>query len=321
MKNRTDEKLPAPSHCGAQSATAQSWLLVSVFFILVAGGSWFYWRQAKQPVVEVAEPAVPGVVLSDSTTKILAGLETPVAVRWFVPADFSVLPSALSGYLARVELLLVEYERVAAGKLHVTKSDPQTDAAAKVAAGAAGVVPFATENGEIVYLGLTIGSGTRVEAVAPLAPEWEAALESDVSRAIARVTAKLAQSGQLASTSQTPAQPVPIDPAISEELLRAFPNLAVRSFDDAAKTLRERTLEEFKIAAAEMQTKLAEAQKELAEAQSNKSEADVLAAQKNLQRVQADQASKLNGITANLQERIVVLQQLKSASKLPAVAQ
>jgi hypothetical protein len=48
-----------------------------------------------------------------------------------------------------VAALLAEYERVAAGKVRVLKNDPQTDAAAKVAAGAAGVVPFASANGEI----------------------------------------------------------------------------------------------------------------------------------------------------------------------------
>jgi hypothetical protein len=72
-----------------------------------------------------------------------------------------------------------------------------------------------------------------------------------------------------------PWRQTPIDPALSEELLRTFPDLATQSFEAVAKVMRERTLEEFKIAAAEMQTKVGEAQKALAEAQANKSEAAV----------------------------------------------
>lgn len=316
MKNQTDRKFAAPS-LGPRCAAANFWLVVLVAFILTATGSWLYWRQTRQQLVEVAEPVAPGVVLLESTTKILAGLETPVDLRFFAPADVSALPEELVGYLNRVEMLLTEYERVAAGKVRVLKNDPQTDAAAKVAAGSAGVVPFASANGEIVYLGLTVGAGPRIESIAPLAPEWEAALESDVSRAIARVTAKPI-TRTISEVNQSPAAPAPIDPALSEELLRTFPDLAAQSFDAVAKVMRERTLEEFKIAAAESQAKVAAAQKELAEAQAKKSEAAVVAAQKELQRVQADQTSKLNGITAQLQERITVLQQLKAAPILAA---
>lgn len=305
--------------CGSCRAAANLWLVGFVALLLGATASLFYWRHTRQPQVQPVESVAPGVALSETTTKILAGLETPIDLRFFAPADVSALPEEVGGYLNRVETLLAEYERVAAGKVHVLKQDPQTDAAAKVAAGAAGVVPFASANGEIVYLGLTVGAGTRIESIAPLAPEWEAALESDLSRAIVRVTAKQI-TRSVSPATQTPAAPAPIDPARSEELLRAFPDLATQSFEAVAKVMRERTLEEFKIAAAEMQTKVGEAQKALAEAQANKGEAAVAAAQQELRRIQAEQSSKLNGITANLQERITVLQQLKTAPNLPAGA-
>lgn len=303
---------------GAQKGSGNVGLLVCVVCFLIAVGSWFYWRSTRTQAVAVPEVVPLGVVLSEPTTKILTNLEMPVELRLFVPQDRQILSDVLRDYVGRVEVLLAEYERVAAGKLRVIQSDPQADAAAKVAAGAAGVMPFVGGNGEIIYLGLTIGAGNRVESLAPLAPEWEAALESDLSRAISRVTPKLARSTQ--PVLLNPTQPAPIDPNISEELVRAFPDLARQSFEDVAKILREHTLAEFKSAAAEMQTKVAEAQKELAEAHAKKSEAEVLAAQKNLQRVQADQTSKINAITARLQERIGVLQQIKTAPNLPATA-
>lgn len=320
MKNQINRSVVAEMPSTSSRAAVNVWLIVLIAFLATVGGSWFYWSQRQQPSVAEVVPVAPAVVLSETTAKILAGLDTTVEVRLFVPRDPGVLPSAVAGYCSRIEDLLREYERVAAGKLLVIHSDPEMDAAAKAAAGAAGVGPVATESGEIYYLGLTVGNGSRSETIAPLATEWEAALESDLSRAILRVTAKNSGVVRVNSSSATPGQPAPIDPTISEELLRAFPDLATRSFDDVALSLRQHTLEEFKIAAAELQTKMAEAQKKLADAQANKSEAAQQAAAKELQLLQTEQANKLGGITAQLQERITVLQQLKAASNLPAHA-
>jgi len=58
----------------------------------------------------------------------------------------------------------------------------------------------------------------------------------------------------------------------------------------------------------------------LAEAQANKSVTGPQEALQNFQRVQAEQAEKLKGITAWLQERLTVLQQLKAAPGLSAPA-
>ena len=122
-------------------------------------------RQPRRPVWSC--PNLPGRFLPDLMRQWNCGL----------PREISVLPEALGGYVTRVESLLAEYERAAAGKLRIIKSDPQSDAAAKVAAGAAGAhMPFTTEAGEVVYLGLTIGSGAD-RVVAPLRagngkPRW-----------------------------------------------------------------------------------------------------------------------------------------------------
>lgn len=297
----------------AARAASRVGLLAFVALILIlAGGGLWYWRPNRQRAVESVETPVPSGVLSETTTRILAGLDSPIDLRLFAPADVSALPAALAGYVSRVKGLLAEYESAAAGKLRVTKRDPQTDKAAKAAAGAAGIVPFASENGEIVYLGLTVGNGARVETVAPLAPEWEAALESDISRAISRVTAPATVPAR--PGAQTPAAAAPIDPAISEELLKTFPDLASRSFEDAAQVLRESAFEQFKAAAIEMQAKVQRAQQALAAARGNKSEAEQQAALKTFQEIQAEQANKLKAIAARLQERIVVLQRLKETS-------
>ena len=286
-------------------------VILALGFGLAVGGV-CYWRLSKSHVEESVEAPTPGVVLSQTTTRILAGLDTTINLNLFAPADVSALPATLSGFVTRVESLLAEYERTAAGKLRVTKCDPQSDAAAKAAAGAAGVVPFASDNGEIVYLGLTVGNGVHIESISPLAPEWEAALESDVTRAIQRVSAKTVVKTQM--VNQNPAQPLPIDPAISEELLRMFPDLASQSFDDAAKVLRESALAEFTAAVRAMQLKVQETEKQLAAAQGKKSEADPQAAMKQLRAVQDVETKKLDEITARLQTRIKVLERLKGVN-------
>lgn len=298
-----------------QRAAAQVLLLTTLALVLVVGGGWWGWRQFKSRPTAIAAPVSPVVVLSDSTMRILGGLEASVELRWFVPADAGVLPLALEEYVTRVGSLLAEYENLSSGKLRVNKTDARAHPTAKAAAGAAGIAPFTTECGEIVYLGLIVASGARQEVIFPLSPEWEAALESDVSRAIARVTTKVAPA--ISAVPQVAGAPPPIDPALSEELLRTFPNLAALSFEDAAKVLRERALEEFKTVAAEAQAKVNEAQKNFAETQANKGAAEVQSAQKEFQRAQAEQTRQLSEITARLAERIAVLQQLKGTPNLP----
>jgi hypothetical protein len=319
MKTVTNSSNKIRSATTTRAASRVGSLVFLALGLAMTGGGLWYLRLKQQPTAGGVETSGSSGVLSENTARILAGLTAPIDVRFFAPADVSALPAALGGYVTRVESLLAEYKRVADGKVRVSQRDPQTDPAAKAAAGAAGVVPFASENGAIVYLGLTVGNGARVETIAPLAPEWEAALESDLSRAILRVTATTAAPTQ--RDNQTPAPPAPIDPAISEELLKVFPDLATRSLEDAAQVLRETALEEFKSAVLEMQAKVQIAQKTLVAARQNKSDTEQRAALKAYHQVQSEQDAKLKEIPARLQQRLTALQRLKDASAAPAPAQ
>lgn len=304
--------------CQAASRTGVV-MLLAAGVLLVGGGYWFSQRTKQPPAVVTVDPA-PAFALSASTQRILAGLTTPIDVWFYAPAEAVALPADLRSYITRVGDLLAEYERVAAGKFRVRRTDPQVDAAAKPAASAAGVVPFASETGEIVYLGLTVGNGMRIESLTPLAPEWEAALESDISRAVERVMKAPLNPGSAKSVVRGQASPGPINPAVSEQLLRLFPDLKTRSYDAMAQELRVAALEEFKTATTELQTKVSAAQQALAAAQANKSEAEQQQALQNFQQVQAEQAEKLKGITAWLQERLTALQQLKTVPVLSSPA-
>lgn len=301
---------PAPNR-------APLFLLTLVGLVLIGGGG-LCWMQFRNRTTIILEPASNSVNLSDSTRRILDELSAPLEIRFFAPGETSVVPEYLRGYIGRVANLLAEYEQAAAGKLRVQQSDPQTNPPARTAAQAAGLNPFTTETGELIYLGLTVGTSTQIETIAPLAPEWEAALESDLSRAIQRVATKLATARPPRPANRAAVQAAPVDPAVNAQLLKLFPDLKTRPYDDMAQELRLATLEEFKVATAELQSKLSAAQQTLADAQASQSAAEQAAASKNFQQVQVEQTEKLKAITAWLQERLTALQQLKSAPELSA---
>lgn len=297
------------------SGSMRTVVLFAVAFILgaVVSGGWYLRLQNNRVLTGVTE-ATPTIVMSDSTRVILQNLNVPVEVRVYSPANPARLPEVFQGFVSRLDTLLTKYESAAGGKLKVIRGDPQTDAEVRSAAGELGVLPVAGQGGEIFYLGLAVICGKRTEVMPRLAPEWEAALESDLSRAILRVSAPAVS--PTAPAAQTMGAPTPIDPAISEELFKMIPAFESLSFEEAAKILRETALDELKSATLEMQTKLQIAQANLSGARENKSESAQAEALKEFQRVKSEQSEKLKQITARLQDRIVVLQRLKSSVPL-----
>ncbi len=303
-----------PQNPKSKGDSSRTLVLLVLAFVLGLVVSWgWYVRYQKGDKTEAKGQGSDSVVLSDSTKAIMQSLNSPVEIRLFSPSDAVRLSESFRGFVSRVELLLAEYERVADGKLKVIHSDPQTDSAVKSVAGDLGVLPFSGADGGMFYLGLSVMCGRRTEVMPQLAPEWEAALESDLSRAILRVSTSLAS--QALPVTQAMASPTPIDPAVSEEVLKLFPDLETQSFDDAAKTLREMALEEWKSVAAEMQSKVQIAQKNLAEAREQKSELEQNMALKEFQSIQSEQTKRLNRITAQLQARITVLERLKNVRR------
>ena len=312
-----DKKDFDTNHPGATRASSRTVVLVAVSFILGIAFTWgWYLHKQRSGQTSIAGVTTASVVLSDSTKAVLQRLESPVEIRLYSPADTADLPAAILGFVSRVEQLLAEYDRVADGKVRVVRSDPYTDTAAKSAAGAAGMLPSSGTDGRIYYLGLAVMCGKYAEVMPRLAPEWEAALESDLSRAILRVSAPAVSPD--APVAQAMAEPTPIDPAISEALVKMIPDFDLTTFDDAAKILREATLDELKSATIEMRSNIQAAQLNLAEAREKKSVHEQENALKEFQHVQTEQAEKLKQITARLQERIIVLQRLKN-SGMPAV--
>jgi hypothetical protein len=239
--------------------------------------------------------------LSAGTQAVLQSLTSPVEIRFYAVLDTATVPEAVTAFAGRVEALLAAYQREAGGRITLTHRRAPSDVSA---AAADGMKPFNLDKGDVCYLGLTIVQGGRKESIPRLMPEWEQALESDLSRAIARV-------GSPTPPAAPAAAALPIDPAITAEVKRRIPNFATISLEEGTQMLRESAFNDLKAAVSEMQSQLQEAEQRVGRMQ----EAEKQAALKALQRLQAELAAKLRDAAANSSAQIEALRLLKEAAR------
>lgn len=293
---------------GAKAGGARTILLAAVCLAagLGLGVLWRY-RTTERPAGNVSGQATgqDAMTLSSGTKAVLQRLTAPVEIRFYSLLDPAATPDAVTVLSARVEQLLAAYEREAGNKIKVTRHTVRSDANA---AAADGITAFNRDKGDACYLGLAVVQAGRKESLPQLVPEWEHALESDLSRAIGRV-ASTAASGAGAAVV------LPVDPVATAEVKRQIPDLANVSLEEGSRVLRAAALQDFKAAVSEMEAQLKQAEARVAEAQNGKSEAEQQAAVKNLQRVQAEQAVKLRDITIRSSAQIEALRQLKTAGR------
>lgn len=280
-----------------EQGSARALVLVLVSFLLGIGISalWFTRTPKRGP-----EPP-PASTLSDNTRSVLQRLDSPVELRFYSLLDPGSVPETSRAFAGRVSELLSEYEKAGSGKIKVTRFDSQSSSNANAAL-ADGIKPFNLDKGDACYLGITVTRPGAKEILASLSPEWEPALESDLTRAIAR------------TTEVAPLVPVPKpDTNAVEAVKRAFPDLESVSLDDATKRLRQASLSEFSQAALEMDAKVREAQQRYLQAQTNQSEPDQQAALKQLQQVQVEQTERLKQIAADAKAQLDALHQIKAS--------
>jgi hypothetical protein len=284
-------------------------LLVAALCLLIGLGLGGLWnsRRARSSAVN-PEREAPGqdvAALSAGTTAVLQRLHAPVEIRFYAVLDRATVPEAVSAFAARVEELLAAYRREAGGKITVTRHRSPSDAAA---AAAAGMLPFNLDKGDACYLGLTVSQGAHKESIPRLFPEWEQAVESDLSRAIARVLSP-------APSAPAAAPVVSVDPATLVEVKRQIPNFASVSLEEGTRTLRESALNDLKASMRDMETRVKEVQERLARAQDANATAEKEAVLRELQRLQAEQAAKLAEISARSSAQIEALRQLKESAR------
>jgi hypothetical protein len=246
--------------------------------------------------------------LSKSTLTTLKNLKSPVRVTFYSLLGDADVRESTSPFVSRVGQLLSAFERAADGKLQVTQHVAVSEEAMRSAA-KDGVTPFNIEKGEACYLGIVVGQGERTEAIQRLAPEWEQALEFDLTRAIQRVT-------KPEQRQPSPAETVRINPATTDEVKRLIPNYGSVSIEQGTAILREAARKEFTEAATALQAQLKEAQDRFTQlTQSGGTEAEQQAALKHFQAVQAEQTEKLNEIAARLHERIAALEKMRGEAE------
>jgi hypothetical protein len=283
-------------------------ILVLVFLLLgiAASAIWLYRAAHSGPANVNGEPTdSQPIALSDSTKAVLARLDSPLEVRFYALLDPATVPDSLTAFPGRVGQLLSAYQQEAGGKIKVTSFTPQSNAAANAAL-ADGISAFNQDKGDACYLGIALFLNGKKETLPRLAPEWEQALEPDLTRAIAR----------LLDATRALMVPLTVSQANTnaiQEVKALIPDVAAVSVEAGKQILRDAALKDFAGAAKEMETQVKEAEQRLSQAQNGGSDAEQQAAMKHLQQVQAEQAEKLKEIAAKSKAQMDAFQQIKTA--------
>ncbi len=285
---------------GLQPQTRTLLVVLVCFLLGLAMGAYWYYRATNHTLPNIGET---DPTLSESTKTVLKTLESRVNICYYSLLDPASTSDSLRAFAERVDQLLSKYEHEAGSKITVTRYAKLADAAA---ASAAGVKAFNLAKGEPCFLGVAVACNDQKETMGQLSPEWEAALESDLTRAIARVTA--ASSARRA----TPTSESPPDAAVVAEVRRLIPNLGSVSLADGKQILRDAALKEIKEATDETQQRVKAAQQRISQAQTGGSEAEQQAALKQLQQVQRKQTEQIKELAARAEVRIQALEQIKS---------
>jgi hypothetical protein len=296
MKRSASNTTPAQRRNQAQVRISY---VVAVAILAVAGfGAVRYFRQPKPPAV-ISQDSGP--TLSPGTDSVLKALKSPIEIRFYSLLDPASTPESTRAFSERVKQLLAKYERDGKGNIRVVSISEMTDANAKAAA-ADGIRSFNREKGEASYLGIAAVRDGQSEALAELSPDWESALESDLSRVVGRVN-------DMVPPNATPANVSGNELATAQKAIASNPALASATPEQATQMLRDQALADFKAAVIDMQNQTKAAEQRLA--QGAASEAEIAG---EIQKIQADQTAKMQEITARLHNQIAALAQNKGAA-------
>ena len=128
--------------------------------------------------------------LSEGTRAILAGLDEPVTLRFYLSQRELERVPGIGGYADRVRALLNEYKRLSGGKLalHVIDPEPFSEEEDRAVGYGLRGVPLGLDEG-IFYFGLAATNSVDDEEVIPFfASEREQFLEYDVTKLVHNLT-------------------------------------------------------------------------------------------------------------------------------------
>jgi hypothetical protein len=267
---------------------------------MLAGSAYLYYHHAQAQRI-AAQRAVESAAstLSPGTEAVLKGVKSPLEIRFYSLLDPTTTSPSTREFAERVHELLAEYERDARGNIHLVRYDEMSDANATSAA-ADGIRSFNRDKGDASYLGIAVMRDGQKEVMAEISPEWEQALESDLSRMLARVN-------EMRPPNATPSNAGGSEFAAAQKTIASNPTLTTASLEQGTELLREQALTEFKAAVTEMQDQAKASEEKLTQRGASPSE---IAAQ--IQKIQAQQTARMQEITARLHNQLAALAQSKS---------
>ena len=303
------KKLGAPLGPGnsERAGTRTIVLLLVVCLLGIAAGAFWFYNATRRGPADASEPAsgTSAILLSDSTKAILGRLDSPLEIRFYALLDPATVPDSVTAFAGRVGQLLSAYQQEAGGKIKVTSVNAQSNPNPNAAL-ADGITVFNLDKGDACYLGVALVLNGRKETLPHLSPEWEQALEPDLTRAIIRLL-------EAPRTFTVPTIVAQINTNAIQEVKALIPDIAAVSVEAGKQILRDAALKDFAAAAKEVETQVKEAEQRLAQAQNGGAEAEQQAAMKHFQQVQAEQNEKLKQIAAKSKAQIDTFQQLTAA--------
>ncbi len=305
MSSKTKNRfcLPRRDRSCQGNARVFSLLLGSLLLAGAVSGFWLYHSRPARANRGAGGAFDHNTALSAATLSVLKHLDKPLQIRFYCSVDAGSASAPVQALGGRVEQLLAAYERAAGGKISVSWFNSPTNFDTYAAA-SDGMKPF-TEKGTEFVLGIALVEGDKKESLSQLSPDWEQALEPDLTRAIVRLND---------ANHLQPAAAVAANSATLEEIKHALPNLNAVSVEDGTRTLREAALKDFKAATSQYDAQIKEAEQRITDAQ-NKSETEQQAALKHLLDVQAEQVQKLKDIAARSKAQVEAFQQLKQTNR------
>jgi len=293
---------------GEQGSARTNLLLAIVFLLCIAAsGYWFYTISKRGSADAKNEAANPPVIqLSDATRAALGRLDAPLEIRFYSVLDPASVPASVNAFADRVDRLLAAYQQEAGGKIKVTRFDSQAILSANAAPGD-GIQPFNMDKGEACYLGVALAFKGRKESLPRLSPDWEQALEPDLTRAVTR----------LEDATQPVAAPTAVsqlDTGAVQQVKALIPNIATVSVEEAKRIIQSATLSDLNAVKKETDAQITAAEQRYRQSLNGGSEADQQAARQALEQAQADQKQKLQALYAKSAAQLQAFQQLKAAA-------
>jgi hypothetical protein len=292
-RNLNNPKTPGKPQSG------QVRIIVPAIAFFLAGviitAAWFH-RGAAGPTVAVS----PDTELSQTTRTVLAHLNSPVEIRFYSVLDPASVPSSVQDFSSRVDQLLDKYKSAAGDHLKLVRCTVSSTTAS-TAALADGISAFNNDKGDACFLGIAVVCGPQKESLPRLVPDWEQALEADLTRAIAQ-----------AATPPVTAQAVAhTDRSTFDAVRRALPNIDTVSVEEGSAILHDNASAQIQQAAEDLRTAMDKAEQQFVNAQSPAAQQ---AARDQLRKVQAIGKARLEQIALDAHAQIVALQQIKNAS-------